>query len=208
MRNRQWTRLPHCSKKGLRKISRLFRYLFFISLFFLCPLFSIEAGLHVDVLCDEETITLDIRLHDMPTEEILKSFEKGYRGEINFNIKLYRKTEGLFSFLGDRLVQEVNLTREAGWDMFDRVFYFTEESGGRHAFKEKQIFFSKLFSVHNLRLSVEFDDDRSYYLLVNGQINPVKLTAPISIIQLVRPEGRYTTPWKRVPVRPDEEGGR
>ncbi len=198
--------LWRCSKKGLRKISRFFLYLFFSSLLFPFPIVSAETGLSIDAECGERSIDLDIHLKDVPAAEILESLEKGYRSEIIFNIKVYRGTEGLFAFLGDRLIREAALSREAGWDMFDRVYYFTERTGKKRTFKDRENFFAELFSLHHLRLSTDLDTERSYYLLANVQVNPVKLTPPISIIQIVRPEGRFTTPWERVPLEPGGEG--
>ncbi len=198
--------MPHFSKKGLRKISRFFLYLFFSSLLFPFPIVSAETGLSADALWGEKSIAVDIRLEVVPAEEILESLEKGYRSEIIFNIKVYRKAEGLFAFLGDRLIREAVLSREAGWDMFDRVYYFIEGTGRKRIFKDRENFFAALFSLHHLRLSTDLDTERSYYLLANVQVNPVKLTPPISIIQIVRPEGRFTTPWERVALEPGGVG--
>lgn len=198
--------MPIYSKRGLRKISRFILCLFFSSLLFPFQLLSAETGLQIDALCGEKTIDLDIRLENLPVGEILESLEKGYRSEIIFNVKVYREAEGLFAFLGDRLIREASLSREAGWDMFDRMYYFTEETGEKHTFTDGKNFFAELFSLHHLRLSADLDTERRYYLLANVQVNPVKLAPPISIIQIVRPEGRYTTPWERVPVVPGGEG--
>jgi hypothetical protein len=170
-------------------------------------LFAQKASIRIAPELSGSSVLLDIRVKNFPSAQILEAFNEGFRAEVRYNIKLYKESEGFFSFLGDRLIDEVNPSFEAGWDQFEQSYYIKNSGGDSVSYKDAAIFFLNLFRLDDYLIITDLEEDHRYYVLANVHINPVKLAAPLSIIQIIRPPRRYDSAWERVPLSKKEEAG-
>lgn len=154
----------------------------------------------VDVLSADNAVSFDILLREYPKQEILHSFSRGYRSEIIFTVKIYEINTGFFSFFGDRIVTEHDVSRIAGWDRFSEKFFYIDGGGTRRTFSAEGTFFDRLFSIENVELTFPEGKPRELYAMVHVTVEPVHLIPPLTIINLLHTKNVIQSQWKRVPL--------
>jgi len=160
--------------------------------------FEIQAG----ITPIQNAFLFDIAVNGFPQNEVISAIHSGFRSEVTFGLKLYEVKEGILSFFGDRLVAEEYPTIIAGWDQFEKVFYKFDEYGERKIFFNEADFFTALSQLSKYSFSIEETDRLNLYVLINVQIVPVRLTPPLSIINILPINNVIKSPWMRFIIPP------
>ncbi len=154
----------------------------------------------VDVTSADNAVSFDIFPREYPKQEVLHSFSRGYRSEIIFTVKIYEENTGFFSFFGDRIVTEHDISRIAGWDRFAEKFFYIDRGGTTRTFSAEKMFFDRLFSIEDVELTFPDGKPRELYALVRVTVEPVHLIPPLTIINLFHTRNVIHSRWKRVPL--------
>ena len=132
-----------------------------------------------------------------PREAILDSLDAGHRAEIHYEARIYRRTSGINRLFGDRLVAEEKVTYEARWDELNsRYIVVVDEEFERSFFlADDLIAFLLILDNHMIPLPRDLDD--AIYLMCRAQVEPILLVPPLTLLAVVIPKFRMTTPWMR-----------
>lgn len=189
-------------KIGLKKISYSVKPSVILICFFVgFPLLGEQIDVEVEVTSQNEIVSFDILVSEYPTREIMDALANGYRSEVTYTVKIFQVNTGIFSFFGDRLVDEESYSRIAGWDRFEEAYFIIEGDNTRNTFHDKINFFRGLFILRNFRLTFSSGEPgETKYALVTVQIKPVHLIPPLTIINLLKKRNIVTSPAKKVPL--------
>ncbi len=146
---------------------------------------------------------MKVSLISSEKQAILEALNSGLKSQIIFTIKIYERSEGLFAFLGDRLVAEFNPSLVAYRDFFDEEYVIEPWQGEKNSFKNVEQFFTAFFTLNDFMLQgIEESQLSRYYVLVRIQLDSVKLIPPFTILSLLPFEGRFISPWVRMELSP------
>ncbi len=172
--------------------------------------------LFVAVFPQENQIYLEIRPQLQPErpgisvffstvhgEAIREALDQGLKSQIFFYIRLYRKAEGLFAFLGDHLIAEYSPWYTGYRDFFNEEYVLQRADGKTFGFKEFEEFLQEFFTLRDFMLwGMEESSLSGYYVQVMVQLDSVKLVTPFTILSLLSFEGRFTTGWIKKELTP------
>lgn len=200
MKAKQSKQLQSCSKTGLKKssVSKASVLIPVIVLFFLhpAPLRSLE--LTHTLFTRESTFSIRITMVDFPVQKVRNVFQKRETTQVRFEVRLFRETTGLLSFLGDQLIGEHNDTYHGSYDPFYEMFHL-ETSDDSHDFLQEENFFSAFRSYYTSFVQPEAEADR-IYLKARITFTPRKLMPPLNVLEPFLLDSRETTGWVRIPV--------
>lgn len=140
---------------------------------------------------------------DSHSQEVLSSMWEGLRAEITFQLRLYRRSSGIFAFLGDRLISERRVYQIASFDFYEN--HYKIQMGDRMAgeYSAEAEFLAAFFSLPETELGeVQVGDEGDYYLLARVRMMPVKIVSPLNIITLFSTDTVFTTPWVEAELKP------
>jgi len=136
------------------------------------------------------------RLQSASAVEVFRSLDDGLEVEIIFQFRLYERIQGVFSFLGDRLVLESRPTYRAKKDFFEDVYILTTSGGTRRAYGEPEDFLHDFFRLGWFRLPGFVPEPRkSYTVRARISLSHARLASPLNLIYVFFPVG-VTTEWK------------
>jgi len=186
-------------KKNLRRNeTKLFLFLILWIFSGLINLISQEGenNCKVWLRIDKGWIYVSASFDSNADKKVLESLSDGLKAQIFFQIKLYEKNEGFFSFLGDRLVLERNLAYISYMDFFDNKYMIQTSNQRLIGFNDPERFINNFFSINDYRLtSLEEKNISKYYILVCIHLNSVRLVAPFNLLSLFTSEESFTTQW-------------
>jgi hypothetical protein len=140
---------------------------------------------------------------DSRGREVLQSLREGLRSEITFQLRLYRRNRGLFSFLGDHLLIEKRVYQVAAFDVFENRYSIQREGRTVGEFEEQSRFLDSFFLLPEIEMGeIEAGQASEYYLLARVRMMPVKIIAPLNIVTLFSPGTAFTTPWIEARLEP------
>jgi hypothetical protein len=178
-----------------------FNYFFTLLFITIFSLFTEEVGVRIGF--NKEATTLSVTLLNAERQEVLETLNEGLKAQIIFSIKLYERSEGLCAFLGDRLVEEYNLSTVAYRDFFTEEYVIESWRGEKICIKEAEQFFTIFFSLKDFSIQgIEEAEAYRYYVLVRVQLDSVKLIPPFTILSFLPFGGRCTSPWVRMELSP------
>jgi hypothetical protein len=140
---------------------------------------------------------------DSHSQEVLSSLWEGLRAEITFQLRLYRRSSGLFAFLGDRLLSERRVCQIASFNFYENRYKIQRGDGIAGEYTAETEFLDVFFSLPETELGkIEAGDGEEYYLLARVRMMPVKLIAPLNIITLFSTDTVFSTPWVEADLNP------
>jgi len=158
------------------------------------PVFTQNDTVRIQI--NTTTDTLSVFFISRNAGRVLYVLNDGLESQIFFYIRLYKKAEGFFAFLGDHLVAEYSPQCVGYRDFFDDDYVIENYDGKILRFKNPDKFVKELFSLRDFRLrGMEEADHSGYYVMVMVQLDSVKLVPPFTILSLLPFEGRSVTPW-------------
>jgi len=133
---------------------------------------------------------------DPPAGEVVAALQEGLASEIQFQLRLYRRQQGPFAFLGDRLLAERRLVRTARFDRFEKLYRVQESGAAEARFPEASSFLDAFCSLDSLSLGPLPPGAGECYVLARARLTPVKLVFPLGLINLFFPQ-TFLTSWLR-----------
>ena len=178
------------------RIAGLFCFLFV----FLYPLQSREAP--------KQVFSVNIQNHYIYTsatfvldnaDELINNLKSGFRAEITFQFRLYEKQSGLLSFLGNRLIKEIKITKSAWYDIFEGAYVIESKGLEVGRFKKKDNFLTNFLSINYRKLIIDSKCRKGSCILM-GRVYfvPIKLIAPLNLVRVFTPLGSTTTEWQEI----------
>lgn len=178
---------------------------------------SLEVGAQVQD--DPAGIAVTVWGVDPPIDTILGNIADGMRAEINFQIEVYRVPHGFFRLFGDRLVEDIHVSRVAAWDLYQKAYVIRQSDGSGDEptatwIQDRQEFARSLFRLDRYKLPwKDFGDDVSgrsdlaslgrgaAYVLVRVQVRPMKLVPALAILSFLRMEDEIVSSWERLDIQ-------
>lgn len=152
----------------------------------------------LSVTSDQTLVRAALRLDDPKAREVLASMREGLKAEILFQLRLYRRQKGLFSFLGDRLIVEKRLSQVSYFDIFEGRYVIQGQGREPAAYGDADEFLRAFCTLPEYELAqLPGGDPAEYYVLARIRLTPVKMVPPLNIITLLFPETAFSTPWLR-----------
>lgn len=149
-------------------------------------------------------LEVSARLESASALEVFRSLDDGLEAEIVFQFRLYERSRGLLSFLGDRLVLESRPSHTARKDFFRSAYVLETSRGGRRVYDDPSAFIRDFFQLRAFRLPrFAPEHGKSYYLRGRVTLSHAKLVPPLNLIYIFFPVG-VTTEWKE--TTPTEDG--
>ncbi len=142
-------------------------------------------------------LVVSLSLQKPPAQEILERLREGLKSEIRFDVRVYQKANGIFRFLGDKLIGECHPAYEAQWDEFSNQFIVTTGDHRSYRLGSAAAFAKFFFSLPYYTTRIQLPPGRSYYMLTSIEVDATKLVPPLNMISLLVPIDRHTTPWER-----------
>ena len=125
-------------------------------------------------------------------------FQKGETSQVSFEVRLFRKTTGLLSFLGDELIEEHQDTYYGSYDPFYKMFHL-ESSDNALDFLQEESFFSAFRSYYTSFVQPQAEASR-IYVKARITFTPRKLMPPLNVLEPFLLDSRESTGWVRIPV--------
>ncbi len=193
--------LQNCLKTGLKK-SNVYKATIAILIFFLQP--ALLSGISIDhrYYSHENTLSLLLSLRDFPVDEVKQVFQKGQTSEIQYEIRLYRETKGILSFLGDELIEEQSITYNGRFNPFYNAYQIETKEETTHYIEEESFFraFQSNLTVVNNPAKKEPSLDHPLYFRVRITFNPRKLMPPLNVLEPFLIDNQESTGWVRIPL--------
>jgi hypothetical protein len=121
--------------------------------------------------------------------------------EILFHFKIYEKTRGILSILGDRLLFETQPSYRAKKNFYANTYLINTDDGQTLEFKDPGQFINRFFMIDSYLIEGFLPKRaRRYYLRARVRLHHVKLQPPLNIIHIFDPLG-ITTDWKEESIR-------
>jgi len=137
------------------------------------------------------------------SQEVLASLWDGLRAEITFQLRLYRRSSGIFAFLGDRLLMEKRVQQTASFDFYENRYKILKGDRRAGEFAAEAEFLDAFFTLPQTELGeLQAGEGKDHYLLARVRMMPVKIIAPLNIITLFSNETVFTTPWVEAELKP------
>jgi hypothetical protein len=166
---------------------------------FLCLLFSIPHIYTLETLfsiqLSPEWVTVSAKALALDTPRIFSSLEEGLASEIVFQFRVYKIKSGFFSFFGDQLVIEKELSYIAYKDFFLNQYIIRTDDKKYFYFETINDFINSYSAISGFQLvKTDMIHPSDYYILARVRSTPVKLDPPLHIIALFTSIGK-TSPW-------------
>ncbi|HUX14387.1 MAG TPA: hypothetical protein VMW87_15270 [Spirochaetia bacterium] len=166
--------------------------------------FALSIAAHLEA--QSQGVFLDIRADDPPIDDVLRTVQTGMRAEVVFTIQIYRHPGGIIRLLGDRLVQEIRITREGRWDAYGGQYVVSSSVGPEIRTRNVDDFTSDFFHLTNFLLPWSFlrsgqtDSESPAYMMMRLQVRPMKLVSALAILSFLRLEKEISSTWVRIPI--------
>jgi hypothetical protein len=158
-------------------------------------------GLSLLVEHDDVVVRARAVFHWDRGEELASTLREGLESRIIFTLRVFEKTPGLRSLLGDRLLAERTVTRAVYFSFLDADWVVEQSNGGRAAFAVLDEALAEFFAVQSgALLLLRPGQAGRCYAAAQVQFDPVRLMPPLTIVSLAGAGGRVTTPWVRAEI--------
>ena len=210
MKAKQSKLLQSCSKTGLKKSSvyKASTLIPILVLFFLQPATLSSLDVTHTLFTHENSLSLRLNMVDFPANKVKDVFQKGETTQVKFEVRLFRESSGIWSFLGDELLGEHSNTYYGSYDPFYDLFRLrTDEDTFEFMIEEN--FFSAFRSYHT-SFDLPASEAGQTYLRARITFTPRKLMPPLNVLGPFLLDSRETSGWVHISVvhSSDSQGGR
>lgn len=202
MKTRLWRRSPSYSRTSLRSHSTVGRLGALSLLLFAIPLGSVSAQ-----TTDESFVVQQGELHASiavshpPGDRVVAALRDGLESEIQYNVRVYRRTGGLLGILGDKLIGEFQTSYQARWDEFSGDFVINKDGRTVRRSRSTTRFLSEFFHLVGADTGIHLKPPERYYVLSNVRIQIVRLVPPLTMISPLLLNREIDTPWVKTEMR-------
>ncbi len=200
MKTMQSKLLQSCSKTGLKKSSvyNASTLIPILVLFFLQPALLSSLDITHTLFTHEKSFSLRLNMVDFPVYKVREVFQKGETTQVRFEVRLFKESSGIWSFLGDELLGEHSNTYYGSYDPFYNLFRLKTDKD-THEFMMEENFFSAFRSYHTSFDLPTSGADR-IYLRARITFTPRKLMPPLNVLEPFLLDSRETTGWVQISV--------
>ena len=132
--------------------------------------------------------------------EIPNTLVEGLRSTISFQLRVYRPRR-FWSFLGDHLVLERVIEREARWDSYTECFTVLHVNEAAECYDDAKEFLTAYLTLTDEQLALPPEDlPDGAYLRVRARLSPISIADNLRIIALFQPTARIATTWATLPL--------
>jgi hypothetical protein len=153
-----------------------------------------EAVLSVHT--DARGVVASVALRQAPTERVLAALGDGLTSEIVFELRLYRRQEGFFAWLGDRPLATARVSRVGSFDPYTGRYVVYQDGRTEASFVDQADFVRYFFLLSDYGLGGgQSGDSGRLYVLARVRLSPVRLIGPLNIVTLFSSDNLVTTDW-------------
>jgi len=134
-------------------------------------------------------------------DKIVESLGEGHSAEVQFQIRVYRRSTGLSRLFGDRLIAEQSVLYQARRDRLNDRYVVVVDGEVERSFGDSDELIDFLVVLNDHHISLPAAVDGEIYLLCRVQVEPIRLVPPLTLLTFVIPGFRITTPWLRTDYR-------
>ena len=130
----------------------------------------------------------------------LQSLHDGHRAEIRFELRAYQTVSGIKRLFGDRLIANSVVLYEARWNELSNLYVVQIEGStqGESFFPEDGQFIDFFFTFPATIIEIPPVDVSTVYVLCRVRLEPIKLVPPMTLLPLMIPGFRITSPWVKL----------
>jgi hypothetical protein len=161
---------------------------------------SAGGALSAALVPDKGRLFLSAVFRLTASRDVLEPIGSGLKSRAVFTVQLVEPRSGLWSFLGDVVLLEKNVTFVAYKEFYENVFVIEDEAGRKTAFAREDDFAVAFASLSRYPLE-EFLAARGRagsFLRVRAKVYPVQLVSPLTLIYLLSSSGVIESDWERV----------
>lgn len=204
--------LQNYLKTGLKK-SSAFKAAILVLIFSLHPALLFSLEIDHSIYQQDDRIILILQITDFPVDEVRQVFRTGQTSQVQFEVRLFNKSEGVWSFLGDQLLEEQRIIYNGRYDPFSKMYRLETSTQNKltetREYLETANFFSALRSVR-----ISFQEPAAHhsmiYLRFRVKFTPRLLIPPLNVLEPFLINHQVTTGWTQVPIpesKDDQEAG-
>lgn len=210
MKAKRSKQLQSCSKTGLKKSSvyKATKVILICNLFLAQPVLLSSLDITHTLFSDESSFSIRLTMVDFPVHEVREVFRTGETSQVKFEVRLFRKSTGIWRFMGDELIKEHSDTYTGSYDPFYKM-YRIETPDSTHEFLLEENFFSAFRSFYT-SFDIPVTTENRVYLRARITFTPRKLMPPLNVLEPFLFDSRETTGWVQISI-PEElsnSGGR
>ncbi len=203
MRRRQLMRSRGCSRTASWRTDAARAALAVLLLGAALPLGAQSVDLSVGVR--NGIVSANVTLRWERQEQLVSSLRDGLESRITFTVRLFRGRPSPFPFLGESLVVERRVSRNAYFDVLEQKFAMESEDGSRTLFERPEALVSEYLHLPALPLGAAPLAARGaerHSVAARVQFEAVRLMPPLGIVSFAGAAASYTSPWVRKEVEP------
>jgi len=195
------------------KKSNVCKAVIVILIFSLQPalLFSLEIDHRI--YQQDDQITLILQLNDFPLDKVQQVFQTGQTSQVQFEVRLFKKSKGVWGFLGDQLLEEQNIIYNGSFDPFSNMYRLETSSHNSSTETRKYLEAASFFSaLRSVRTSFQYSPTRDsmIYFRLRVKFTPRLLMPPLNVLEPFLINHQFTNGWTQVPIpnpQNDQEAG-
>ena len=209
MKVMQSKQLQSCSKTGLKKSSvyTADRVILVFILFLAQPVLLSSLDVTHTLFNRESSFSIRLTMVDFPVHEVREVFRNGETSQVKFEVRLFKESTGIWSFMGDELLAEHSGTYTGSFDPFYDM-YLLQTSDNSHEFVQEENFFSAFRSFYT-SFDIPATPESRMYVRARITFTPRKLMPPLNVLEPFLLDSRESTGWIQIPIpkEPSDRGG-
>ncbi|MCF7949661.1 MAG: DUF4390 domain-containing protein [Spirochaetia bacterium] len=189
-------------KTGLKK-SKVCKAALVVLIFSLQPALLFSLEIEHRIYQQDNQITLVLQLNDFPVDKVQKVFRTGQTSQIQFEVRLFNKSEGVWGFLGDQLLEEHNIIYNGRFDPFSNMYRLETTTENNITKTREYLEVTRFFNAfRSVRISFPSPSPRSStaYLRLRVKFAPRLLMPPLNVLEPFLLDHQITTGWTQVPI--------
>lgn len=194
--------LQNYLKTGLKK-SSVFKAALLVLIFSLHPVLLFSFEIDPSIHQQDDRIILILHLTDFPVGEVQQVFRSGQTSQVQFEVRLFNESEGVWSFLGDQLVEEQNIIYNGSYDPFSNMYRLETTAENNlpetREYVEAEVFFNAFRSAR-----ISFQQPSSprsrVYLRFRVKFTPRLLMPPLNVLEPFLIDHQVTNGWTQIPI--------
>ncbi|MCF7915993.1 MAG: DUF4390 domain-containing protein [Spirochaetaceae bacterium] len=185
------------------KKSKVCKAALVVLIFSLQPALLFSLEIEHRIYQQDNQITLVLQLNDFPVDKVQKVFRTGQTSQIQFEVRLFNKSEGVWGFLGDQLLEEQNIIYNGRFDPFSNMYRLETTTENNITKTREYLEVTRFFNAfRSVRISFPSPSPRSStaYLRLRVKFAPRLLMPPLNVLEPFLLDHQITTGWTQVPI--------
>ena len=205
MKLKQLKPLQHFLKRNLKRSKKSSRTLIILLYLFISniPTWAITSQVQIK---STPTITITHNLINADTSRILEAINSGYTSLIVLQVRIYKKRDFPYSILGDEVIEELEIVKEAKADIFSES-YIVECDQKISYYTEKRELIDRFLTMELEipHINIIPGELKSHYVKMKATIINKDYISPFNIFYLINFKNKITTGWIDYPLQQDNK---